>query len=138
MGERREMHDILVRDVMSTSVHIAVPEMDLVSASQRMLKEAVSCLIVEPANPSDGYGILTQKDVLSVITEQGPVARTVAVEEVMTQPVLSVSPSYNLETCIRLMQMLGVRRTIVVHDTQLLGLVTFTDLFKAAVESLEG
>lgn len=110
----------------------------LCEAAVRMLEEGRSCLVVCLQNPAQGWGILTKKDLLGVMADVGESLEGLCVADVMTHPSVTLPPHYDVGTSIQLMRMLGVRRAAVVEGTELLGFVSFTDLFAHAMASRAG
>jgi len=53
----------------------------------------------------------------------------------MTYPMVVLQPTYSIGTSMQLMRMVGVRRAAVVEGTSAVGFVSFTDIFRFAVES---
>ena len=120
-----------IRDIMQTRVHTISHEAPLLEALRRMYEDKVSSLVVEMNQPGKGYGILTQKDVLGIMAEEEDLD-SLLVSDIMTHPMVVQNPDYDLETAIRLMRMLGVRRAAVVDGSELVGVISFTDIFRYA------
>ncbi len=126
-----------VRQIMSTPPATTTPDTSLQIASKKMIEEGVTCLIVVMGDPSLGFGVLTQKDIVALLgpeTEDvNGLLADVLVADAMTSPSVVVPPGYGLATCLDMMRMLGVRRAPVVEGNELVGLVSIADIFKAAV-----
>ncbi len=120
-----------VREVMQQTVHTVQPDLPLEEALRRMHSDHISSLVVDMNCDAKGFGILTQKDVLGVLAEEDRLAG-VLVSDVMTHPMVVLNPAYDLETAVRLMRMLGVRRAAVVDGARLCGMLSFTDIFRFA------
>ena len=134
--------DQTVADLMSAPPALTTPDVSLLAAGQQMLAAGISCLIVDLGDASRGYGVVTHKDIVSLLGGEGeaPVEALAGacVRDVMTAPAVTVPPGYRLGTCLDLMRMLGVRRAPVLEAGQLLGIISFTDIFKAALGSAPG
>lgn len=124
-----------VREVMNPAPTTIHAHALLVEAANRMLDEDLSCLIVDPGDPAQGWGILTQKDLLMVLADTDATLEVLRVADVMTHPSVTVPPHHDVGTCLRTMRMLGVRRAAVVEGTELVGFVGFADLFAHAMQA---
>ncbi len=129
-----DFRDATAREVMHSPASTIRPTASLREAVRRMYDD-LSCLVVDMDDPSLGYGILTRKDVLALLANPGSSLDGLTVADAMTHPMVTLQPNYCIGTCIQLMRMVGVRRAAVVEGTELLGLVSFTDIFRVAVES---
>jgi CBS domain-containing protein len=125
----------IVRDVMRSPVTTTSPTTSLDEAVRRLYEDDLSCLVVDMNDDSLGYGIVTQKDILSVLADEGSTPDGLTVADVMTYPMVVLQPTYSIGTSMQLMRMVGVRRAAVVEGTNLVGFVSFTDIFRFAVES---
>ncbi|MEP6973728.1 MAG: DUF294 nucleotidyltransferase-like domain-containing protein [Actinomycetota bacterium] len=94
-------------------------------AAELMTRERVSSLLVERSN---GYGILTDRDLRSRVLALGRTPDTV-ISEVMTSPVVTVHAETMVAEVIALMFERGIHHVPVVDETgEFLGIVTDTDL----------
>jgi CBS domain-containing protein len=83
-------------------------------------------VIVEDHRP---VGILTERDVVRAVARDAAVL-TGAVREIMSAPVVTVSPSTDVSTALRLMVEKRIRRLPVTQGGQLVGIVTARDLLR--------
>ncbi len=120
----------VVSQLMMTKVRCVSPD-DQLQLAVRIMEEAkITCVIVDLKDPSRGYGILTQKDVIGMLFDDIVDFESTTVEEVMSHPCLALAPQWSLETAVACMRMMGVRRAPVVEAGKLLGLLSFTDVFR--------
>jgi CBS domain-containing protein len=131
-----ELHTTLVRDIMHSDVATIAPDASVTDIVRMMHTKKLSCLVVDLGDVSKGLGIVTQKDILGVLVDPDEAEGEVRVEEVMTAPALSVSPDFGIPTCVQMMRMLGVRRVPVIENGKLIGIISFSDIFGKAVDSL--
>lgn len=130
-----DFQDAVVSDVMHSPVATIVPTVPLADAMRRMYEDGLSCLVVDMDDPAKGHGILTQKDALNLLTDVGGALGGLTVADAMTHPMVVLQPTYSVATCLQLMRMVGVRRAAVVRGTSVVGIVSFTDIFRFAVEA---
>ena len=119
-----------VRHIMVTQVQTVLPGVLLGTAVDLMRDASITCLVVDLQDPSRGFGVITQKDVIGLIFDGAVDFASTTVEEVMSHPCVTLSPEWSLETAVALMRMMGVRRAPVVEAGKLQGLLSFTDVFR--------
>ncbi len=122
-----------VRDIMNGEVRTVSPSTPLSIAAQTMLDLDITCLIVDLKDPSRGLGIITQKDVVGHLFDEFADGESVTVEDLMSQPTIGLSPEWSLDTAVSMMRMLGIRRAPVMENGTLIGILSFTDIFRHAL-----
>ena len=122
------------QDVMTKEVVTIDGNATVAQAVKKMRDRKVSSLIVERRNVEDAYGIITRKDVVSKVVSPGKKLSEVKVHEIMTKPLVMVSPGLELKYCARLMAITGIRRAPVFDGKEIIGILSNTDIFHAAAE----
>lgn len=117
-----------VRDVMSAEVSTIGPAETMASAANQMAANNVSSLVVVEKDAV--VGIITEKDFLDKVISNGKCAAEVAVRDVMSSPVVSVSPAITVLEAGHIAEQRHVKRLPVIDDTGLVGIVTQTDLIR--------
>ncbi|MEM2338233.1 MAG: CBS domain-containing protein [Candidatus Bathyarchaeia archaeon] len=118
-----------MKDVMVTDVVTIEPNVNVRKAVRVMNDFEIGCLIVVEAGRV--VGILTERDVLKRVVDEGRKPEETRVGEVMSKPPITISPEASLETAIELMFKHKVKKLPVVEDYKLVGLITLTDLVRA-------
>ena len=116
-------------DVMVTDVVTVEPDVNVRRAVRAMNDFEIGCLVVVEAGRV--VGILTERDVLKRVVDEGRKPEETSVREVMSKPPITISPDADLETAIELMFKHKIKKLPVVENGKLVGLVTFTDLVRA-------
>jgi signal-transduction protein with cAMP-binding, CBS, and nucleotidyltransferase domain len=99
-----------------------------------MRDKAVGALIVtRDGNP---VGIATDRDLLTRVVAEGKDPATTTVSEIMSEPLLAVTPETSRTRVVELMSGQGVRRVPVLQDGKLVGVVALDDLFVELSEEL--
>lgn len=125
------MKEVLVKTLMTRSVDCLTPETRLRVAVETMVGKKISCIvIVEGKEP---VGMLTERDLVRVLNgtdhEQNLAE---AVSHFMSSPVLTLNQNESLFDALVFTRAEKVRHLPVVNnDTDLVGLVTYTDLTNA-------
>lgn len=100
-----------------------------------MREKNVSSLIVRRRNVKDAWGIVTKKDIVTKVIDPGPSRRnlsTTRVYEIMSKPLVTVSPGLVIKYAVRLMNKAGVTRAPVFDGKEIIGILSFTDVFNKA------
>ena len=124
-----------VEAVMVRDVRTVEPGCLLGVAARTMLELDITCLVVDLKDPSKGMGIVTQKDIIGLLFDGMVDLETTTVGEVMSHPAVGLSPHWSLDTAVSLMRMMGVRRAPVMDGEQLVGLLSFTDVFRHVLQA---
>jgi isocitrate dehydrogenase len=115
--------------VMTMYVFYIDGDKSVADAIRLMRKERLSSLIVNKTSPDDSWGIMTRKDVVSKIVGPGKDPNKVKVSEIMSKPLLTVSPDLPVKDCAQVMQSKGIRRVAVFDGKEIIGLLSNTDIF---------
>ena len=134
MAKKKAMPDVRnakAQDVMTKSVAYIEGSKTVAAAIKLMRKSNVSSLIVKHRSQADAFGIVTRKDVVNKIVDPGKDPAKVKVYEIMTKPLIMVSPGLALKYCARLMHHTGIRRAPVFDGKKIVGMLSNTDIFNA-------
>lgn len=116
---------------MSKNV-VVIDGKESVAAAIRLMREKrVSSLVVNRRGREDAWGILTRKDVVNKVVDPGKNPGDVKVFEIMTKPLVMISPGLALKYCARLMNHAGIRRAPVFDGKEIIGIISNTDIFNA-------
>jgi len=116
---------MLVKEVMSSPV-ITVSEEESVRKAVQVMNEAAVGSVIALADER-AVGILTERDILKFIGEGGDAEKT-RVGDIMSKPLIVVSPETDLEEAVRFMITKNVKKLPVVDRGKLVGIVTLTDV----------
>ncbi len=117
-------------DVMTKNVVYIDGSATVGEAVKTMLEKKVSALIVNSRNADDAFGIVTRKDVVNKIVAQGKDPKEVKVHEIMSKPLITVSPGLSVKYCARLFSKTGIRRAPVFDGKKIVGVLSNSDIFK--------
>jgi CBS domain-containing protein len=118
-----------VKDVMVTDVVTVGANVNVRRAVRVMNDFEIGCLIV--VENGSVVGILTERDVLKRVVDEGRKPEETLVKDVMSKPLITISSEASLENAIELMFKHKIKKLPVVENGKLVGLVTFTDLVRA-------
>jgi len=123
----------MTRGIMTIKKDAAVAE-----AMKTMVDRRVTSLVVEKDFDSDVYGIITRKDIVNKVIAYGKDLKKTKVSDIMTEPLMTISPDMSIENIARLMAKTDIRRFPVMEGNKIIGMVSNSDILKAiALEELE-
>ena len=126
----------LVKDVMKKDVKVAETGTTVLEAVKRMQKFGIGGLVI--VKGSEAVGIVTDHDVLFKIVAKEKDSKKVKVEEIMSSPLVTVSPDSELSEASQLMTENKVKKLVVLDSKKtLIGIITATDLLAHGPEFLD-
>jgi CBS domain-containing protein len=125
-----EIPKIKVRDVMIPAINVIEAERTVREACIMMDRLGVGSLLVEREGKL--VGIVTERDFVVRVLATGLDHTKTKVGDVMSYPVIAVSPDSPIEEAVALMLSHGFRRLPVVDlEGKLLGMITLSEAAKA-------
>ncbi|WP_043743799.1 DUF294 nucleotidyltransferase-like domain-containing protein [Paramagnetospirillum magneticum] len=126
-----------LREVMSAPVLTALASVTLHDAVHRMYEARVSSIVGIDAEGRT-LGIFTERDLLRILSTNGPAGLEQTLDQTMTKPVATVSAEAYVYVALARMTRLGLRHLVVVdEDNRPLGMITGRALLKVrATEAL--
>lgn len=120
------------RDVLSVDASVSVFE-----AVQQMVEANVGSLLV--TDGGEIVGIVTERDYLRRVTLEGRTDRDTAVGEIMTSPLVVVTPETDIDESMAIMTDRRIRHLPVVEDGEVVGVISIGDVvkFKSKQQSFE-
>lgn len=119
---------VRVRDVMRTQFDCVDGITTVADALKNMQYPDTKALIVNRRHEDDEFGMVTLMDIASRVLATNRAPERVNIYEIMTKPVLAVSPDMDIRYCARLFNNYRVLRAPVVENNEVIGVVGFTDI----------
>lgn len=116
--------------LMTREVKFIREDVSLLDAVWKMKEFHVSSLVVEGSNKADGYGIVTQKDIINKLIDPEPGAQYSMVSDIMTRPAVTVPLTMSVSACVKLMKRLNIRRVPVSNGNEIVGILSNSDIFR--------
>lgn len=129
-----------IGEICSRIVVVAQRETPLREGARRMRENHVGALVVIDDRESNRpVGIVTDRDLVVEVIAVGVNPEKLTIGDVMTRDVATVSAANGVPETIELMQLRGVRRVVVVDETnRLIGIVSLDDVVELLAEELAG
>ena len=119
------MASTFVKDIMKKNV-ITIDEAESIQDAAQMMTDAnVGCVIV--TRKDNPVGIITERDFVIKIAAEGRPLFT-DVSEIMSLPLTTVNPDDTVWDAAEIMRVKGIHKLPVQEGTQIVGIVTTTDL----------
>jgi CBS domain-containing protein len=130
MRQRREEKGVIrmpqVRDRMVSNVVTIEPGTGVVDAAKRMIQEEKGPLpIVEGERP---VAIVTDRDIIAHVVAEGKDPRSMTVDEISSQDLVTIGPDQDINEARRLMDEHELDRILVVEDDRLVGIISEADI----------
>jgi len=117
-----------LKDIMVKSVITIEPDESVKEAAKRMNLYGIGCLIV--VDKGKVAGIFTERDILTKVVEASRNAGKTKVSEIMSTKLVVGTPDMDVVDAARMMLQKKIKKLPVVIDSELVGLVTFTDIVR--------
>jgi CBS domain-containing protein len=123
-----EREPIRVRDVMKHQFDVVDGMETVADALERMRHVDTKSLIVRKRHADDEYGVVLISDIARQVLARDRAPHRVNIYEVMSKPVITVSPNMDIRYCARLFARFDLSRAPVVEHDEVIGIVSLTDL----------
>lgn len=121
-----------VRDIMEGGIEVLDGNLPAIEALKAMLKKQVWSVVVSLNDiPS---GVVTDRDLLRRVIAKGFDIKKVPLKEVMSSPLITISPDVAFGEAWKLMADKNIRRLYVIENGKIIGRVTQTGLFNKLLE----
>jgi len=116
---------IRVQDIMRTHFGRIDRREKIRMALSMMQDSNARALIVNKRDEDDELGILVLADIAKQVLARDKSPDRVNVYEIMSKPVIQVSPNMDIRYCARLFDRFGLERAPVVEEGEVLGIVSY-------------
>jgi CBS domain-containing protein len=155
MNSDADLQNIPVSDFMSKNVRTIRENETLKQTSKLMYQNDIGSVVVlkesdaidrvnhDSAHITTEYkeiptGIVTERDIARMVGHSAKFFSDIPVSEVMSKPVITVSPDTSIKEAVVLMQQKDIRRLPVVSNNGLMvGIITDKDILKAVIKTFK-
>ncbi len=115
-----------VREVMTSDVATVDPSAGVVDAAKQMIQQEKGPLAV--AEGDRPVGMITDRDLVAAVVAEGRDPNALAVQDVQTGELVTVSPDQDAEEARQLMSRHALDRILVLEDDRLVGILSGADI----------
>ncbi len=98
-----------------------------------MAAKSIGALLV--VDREELVGIVSERDYARKVMLKGKSSKETTVGEIMTSPVITVTPDRSIEDCMQIMTAQHIRHVPVMDGGRIVGLVSIGDLVKAVIST---
>lgn len=119
-------------DRKGRAIYSLGPEDPVLEAIELMAEHHVGAMLVMQGESL--VGILSERDYARKVVLLGRSSSETPVWQIMSSPVITVTPEQSVDDCMRLMTERRIRHLPVVQSGRVVGVVSIGDLVKAVIE----
>jgi len=119
---------VRVKEVMKKDFDMVDGLTPVSVALQKMKHVETKCVLVDKRHADDAFGMVLLSDVARQVLAKDRAPERVNVYEIMTKPVMTVSPDMDIRYCARMFEQFGLSRAPVEDCGKIIGIVSLTDM----------
>ncbi|TVQ09287.1 MAG: CBS domain-containing protein [Leptolyngbya sp. DLM2.Bin27] len=127
---------LTVADIMTRHVTTIASGATVAEAIDLMQRLQIRALLVEHRSQDMPFGMVTERDIVYAVVARGHSPEQVLVQDVMRQPCISLEPNLTIQEASQMLSDTGVQRAPVVHQGELLGVISVTDILMRGIPTL--
>lgn len=120
-----EIEDIMIHKVVTVD-----PNATVKNAARLMNRHEIGCLIA--IKQGRALGIMTERDLLKRIVEQGMDPEKTKVHQIMSKRLVVGAPHMEIADAVRLMLQKKIKKLPIIEGGAIIGLITLTDIARTA------
>ncbi|MCI0746850.1 MAG: CBS domain-containing protein [Verrucomicrobia subdivision 3 bacterium] len=117
----------------SGELYTISPDATVFDAIQQMADKNIGALLVMAG--SDLIGVISERDYTRKVALKGKSSRDTRVQEILSTPVIAVTPHHTVEECMRLMTVNRVRHLPIMRGNEVIGIVSIGDLVNSIISA---
>jgi signal-transduction protein with cAMP-binding, CBS, and nucleotidyltransferase domain len=129
---KEEESVLRVRDLMARNIITIQAEDNIMKAASVMDENGVSSVVVKEGN--EFSGMITERNIISRVVSKGLDPQKIKVSEVMSTPLITISPDATIEEAARKMRDNKIRRLLVEENHQKIGIIAESDIVRVDPE----
>jgi len=132
------LESISISKIINKDVKVIDQEQNIFDASKVMIDNSIGSVVIIDNNESKNpVGIVTERDVVRIVSTFSLADLQVPVRKLMSYPLITLSQNASVLDAMKLMYERKIRRIIVLEENTLTGIVTEHDIFKLLMSNKE-
>lgn len=130
------LESISIIDIVNKDVKIAEQNQNIFEISKIMFENNIGSVVIIDSNKSKNpVGIITERDIVRILSSAQLVNLQVPVKELMSHPIITLSSKSAVLDAMKLMYERKIRRIIILEGNDFIGIVTEHDLFNTLMKN---
>lgn len=130
------LETISIIDIVNKDVKTAEQNQNIFEISKIMFDNNIGSVVIIDSNESKNpVGIITEKDIIRILSSKQIVNLQVPIKELMSHPIITLSSKSSVLDAMKLMYERKIRRIIVLEGNNFVGIVTEHDLFNTLMKN---
>jgi CBS domain-containing protein len=132
------LNSISISEIVKKDVKVIDQEQNIFDTSKVMIDYNVGSVVIIDNNQSrNPVGIVTERDVVRIVSTFSLADLEVPVRKLMSYPLITLAKNASVLDAMKLMYERKIRRVIILEGNNLLGIVTEHDIFKLLMGNKE-
>jgi CBS domain-containing protein len=132
------LESIGISEIVNKNVKVIDQEQNIFDTSKVMIDNNIgSVVVIENNENKNPVGIITERDIVRIISAFSLADLEVPIRELMSSPLITLSKNTSVLDAMKLMYERKIRRVIILEETTLVGIVTEHDIFKLLMSNRE-
>ncbi len=124
-----------VKEIMSVNVVTMPPDATVFEVAKSMTKIDIGSIVIVEAERA--IGIITETDIVTRVVAKQKDPKTTKAKEVMSSPLIHITPNTALTEAMRVMTRAGIRRVAILKNDSLAGIITSRDILRWSPELID-
>jgi CBS domain-containing protein len=122
---------------MTKNVKTETEDQNIQAVCKTMNENNIGSIVVVSLGDKDQkpVGIITERDIVRTIGQLNPSLLHTPLRELMSKPLITLSPSSTIKDAPQTMQQKNIRRIPIVDITTMQGIITYRDVFRAILNN---
>jgi CBS domain-containing protein len=131
------LESIPVSSFMTKNVKTETEDQNIQAVCKTMNENNIGSIVVVSLGDKDQkpVGIITERDIVRTIGQLNPSLLHTPIRELMSKPLITLSPSSTIKDALQTMQQKNIRRIPIVDITTMQGIITYRDVFRAILKN---
>ena len=124
-----------VKEIMSVNVVTMPPDATVLEVAKSMAKIDIGSIVIVKAERA--IGIITETDIVTRVVAEQKDPKTTKAMDVMSSPLIHITPNTALTEAMRVMTRAGIRRVAILKNDSLAGIITSRDILRWSPELID-